>query len=30
MLYVNDYMYNVVTLNTSERRGLSILQKLWN
>jgi predicted O-methyltransferase YrrM len=28
MLYVNDYMYNVVTLNTSERRGLSILQKL--
>ena len=30
MRYVNDYMYNVVTLNTSEGRGLSILQKLWN
>ena len=28
MLYVNDYKYNVVTLNTSEGRGLSILQKL--
>ena len=28
MRYVNDYMYNVVTLNTSEGRGLSILQKL--
>ena len=30
MLYVNYYKYNVVTLNTSEGRGLSILQKLWN
>ena len=30
MRYVNDYKYNVVTLNTSEGRGLSILQKLWN
>ena len=28
MLYVNYYKYNVVTLNTSEGRGLSILQKL--
>ena len=28
MLYVNHYKYNVVTLNTSEGRGLSILQKL--
>jgi predicted O-methyltransferase YrrM len=28
MHYVNDYKYNVVTLNTSEGRGLSILQKL--
>ena len=28
MSYVNDYKYNVVTLNTSEGRGLSILQKL--
>jgi len=28
MRYVNDYKYNVVTLNTSEGRGLSILQKL--
>ena len=26
--YVNHYKYNVVTLNTSEGRGLSILQKL--
>lgn len=30
MRYVNHYKYNVVTLNTSEGRGLSILQKLWN
>lgn len=30
MLYVNDYKYNVVTLNTSEGRGLSIIQKPWN
>jgi len=28
MRYVNHYKYNVVTLNTSEGRGLSILQKL--
>ena len=28
MRYVNDYKYNVFTLNTSEGRGLSILQKL--
>ena len=27
MLYVNDYKYNVVTLNTSEGRGLSLIQK---
>jgi predicted O-methyltransferase YrrM len=26
--YVNDYKYNVVTLNTSDGRGLSILQKI--
>jgi predicted O-methyltransferase YrrM len=28
MRYVNHYKYNVVTLNTSEGRGLSILQRL--
>jgi hypothetical protein len=30
MRYVNDYKYNIVTLNTSEGRGLSIIQKPWN
>jgi predicted O-methyltransferase YrrM len=28
MRYVKEYNYNVVTLNTSEGRGLSIIQKL--
>jgi hypothetical protein len=30
MQYAADYNYNVITLNTSEGRGLSILQRSWN
>ena len=28
MEYAADYNYNVITLNTSEGRGLSLIQKL--